>query len=126
MMQFSWAPWRVLTKEELQIVKDAADLHKSLNKELIALVRKSEIDGEPILRNLEYNYPNQGYEKIVNEFMVGEYILVAPVITPKTYEREVILPAGTWKESDGTVYEGNKTYTLPCPLNKILWFRKVK
>ena len=126
MMQFSWAPWRVLTKEELQIVKDAADLHKSLNKEFIALVRKSEIDGEPILRNLEYNYPNQGYEKIVNEFMVGEDILVAPVITPKTYEREVILPAGTWKESDGTVYEGNKTYTLPCPLNKILWFRKVK
>ena len=126
MMQFSWAPWRILNKEELEIIKDASNLHRSLSDEIIALVRKSEIDGEPIMRNLEYNYPNQGYELIVDEFMVGEDILVAPVIKPKTYERTVIFPKGSWKDADNNIYEGNKTYTLPCPINKVLWFRKNK
>jgi alpha-glucosidase (family GH31 glycosyl hydrolase) len=116
----------ILNKEELEIIKDASNLHRSLSDEIIALVRKSEIDGEPIMRNLEYNYPNQGYELIVDEFMVGEDILVAPVIKPKTYERTVIFPKGSWKDADNNIYEGNKTYTLSCPINKVLWFRKNK
>ena len=125
MMQFSWAPWRVLDKNDLQTVRNATDLHKSLSKEIISLVRKSEVNGEPIIRNLEYNYPNQGYAEILDEFMLGEDILIAPIVTPKTYERKVVFPKGTWQDTDCNVYNGNNTLTLPCPLDKILWFRKI-
>ena len=36
--------------------------------------------GEPILRALEYNYPNQGFAEVKDVFMLGEDILVAPII----------------------------------------------
>lgn len=45
-------------------------------------------------RNLEYNDPHQGYLFIVDEFMVGEDILVAPMMTKGTRECKVPFPAG--------------------------------
>lgn len=34
---------------------------------------------------------------VVDEFSVGEELIVAPVIHEATTEREVYLPAGVWK-----------------------------
>jgi hypothetical protein len=50
--------------------------------EICALVREAEKTGEPILRALEYNAPHQGLAWIKDEFMLGEDILAAPVVTP--------------------------------------------
>jgi alpha-glucosidase len=77
MMQFSWAPWRVLSPEAQAMVKAAADLHRRMAGEILALVRDAEVRGEPIVRSLEYNDPHKGYEHIMDEFMLGEDILVA-------------------------------------------------
>ncbi|MBQ9782131.1 MAG: glycoside hydrolase [Clostridia bacterium] len=126
MMQFSWAPWRVLNKENLELVKKAYKLHLSMANEIYSIVEKSFTTGEPILRAIEYNYPNQGYEKIMDEFMIGEDILVAPVSTPNTYSKDVVIPNGKWKSSFGIVYEGGKTYHIETPLSDLLWFRKIK
>ncbi len=124
MMQFSWAPWRVLSKEGLRLVVEAAQLHKRLAPEIMELVRKSETDGEPILRNLEYNYPGQGYEYIKDEFMLGENILVCPVVTKGTFEKDLIFPEGTWIAEDGTEYSGAETHRVETPLSKLVWFRR--
>ena len=125
MMQFSWAPWRVLGEKALNLLKEASQLHLSLSDELMELIRDAEVNGEPILRNLEYNCPHHGYELIQDEFMLGENILVAPVVTPNTYEREVSFPDGVWQDSDGNVYEGLRSYSLKAPIEKILYFRRV-
>ena len=125
MMQFSWAPWRVLGEKALNLLKEASQLHLSLSDELMELIRDAEVNGEPILRNLEYNCPHHGYELIQDEFMLGENILVAPVVTPNTYEREVSFPDGIWQDSDGNVYEGLRSYSLKAPIEKILYFRRV-
>lgn len=125
MMQFSWAPWRVLSKENFEYVKKSAKLHKEMADEIYTLVKKSYVSGEPIVRALEYNYPNQGYEKIQDQYMVGEDILVAPVTTPKTYSKNVVIPKGIWKAYDGTIYEGGKTVCMETPLHSLVWFRKI-
>ena len=124
MMQFSWAPWRVLSEKALRIVQEAAQLHKRLAPEIQAMVNESEKSGEPILRCLEYNDPGKGYEKIMDEFMLGEDILVAPVITEKNYSRDVVFPAGVWVDEEGNSFEGNRTYHLDAPIEKLLWFRR--
>ncbi len=124
MMQFSWAPWRVLSKKSLGLIKEANRIHCELSDEIISLVRKSEVSGEPIIRNLEYDSPHMGFERIIDEFLLGEDILVAPVVTPKTYEREVIFPIGEWTDNAGNVYQGGEKYTLACPIEKVLWFRR--
>ncbi len=124
MMQFSLAPWRLLSGENLAIVKIAADIHRKFADRILSLVRESEISGEPILRNLEYNYPDCGYEFIKDQFMLGEDILVCPVVTPETYEKDVVIPNGIWVDEDGKEYDGGKTYRVSTPLDKLKYFTK--
>lgn len=124
MMQFSWAPWQAVSEENMGYCLEAAKLHKRMSDEIIRLVEEAEMTGEPILRSLEYNDPHKGYADIVDQFMLGEDILVAPVITKSTFEREVAFPAGEWVDEDGNVYEGNTRAVLPSPINKLLWFRR--
>lgn len=73
---------------------EAARLHSSMSKEILALVESAEETGEPIIRCLEYNDPMQGYEEINDEFMLGEDILVAPVMEKGAEERTVVFPEG--------------------------------
>lgn len=126
MMQFSWAPWKVLSEKNLKYVVDAAKLHKKMSKKIMDVISDSEISGEPVIRNLEYNDPGQGYSGIVDEFMVGINILVAPVVDKNTYERRVVFPEGLWRDSDGNEYKGRRVYTLSSPIDKLLWFERVQ
>ena len=126
MMQFSWAPWKVLDSEHLEIMVKMAELHEKMSDEIISLVRKAEKSGEPIIRSLEYNFPAMGYGKIIDEFMLGEDILVAPVVTPETYKRNVVFPEGEWIDENGVTYTGNSTQMLDAPLDTLLWFRRKK
>ena len=57
--------------------------------------------------------------------MLGEDILVAPVVTKGTFERRVVFPAGRWQDADGNQYEGGTSVVLASPLDKLLWFRRV-
>ena len=124
MMQFSWAPWKALDEKHWEMVKAAADLHDEMAPEIIEMVKSAEVNGEPILRNLEYNFPGCGYATIQDEFMLGESILAAPVVTPDTYERDVVFPEGNWQDQEGNVYSGPQTIKINAPIEKLLWFRK--
>ncbi len=126
MMQFSWAPWRVLSKENFEIVKDVYKLHQSVVDDIMKEIENCEKTGEPIVRTLEYADPHQGFETIKDEFLFGNDILSCPVVTPNTYEREVVFPKGKWQDNEGNVFEGRTTVTLPAPIDKLLWFRRVK
>ena len=126
MMQFSWAPWEDLSPKNVALCLDAANLHSAMSDEILQLVDEATLSGEPILRCLEYNDPHQGYELIEDEFMLGEDILVAPVVTKGTFRRKVTFPAGQWQDQEGTVYDGHTMQLLNAPLEKLLWFRRVK
>lgn len=125
MMQFSWAPWRALSKESLEIVKKAAALHRDLAEEICALVEKSELSGEPIMRAMDYEFPGCGYETVCDQFMFGAEILVAPVVKQGETVKNVILPKGNWKGCDGNLYEGGRTLEFAAPIDVIPYFRKV-
>lgn len=124
MMQFSWAPWRVLSQKNLAAVRAAAQLHCRMAPYILELVRNSEQSAEPIVRALEYVDPGQGYADMTDEFLLGDDILVAPVVTPGTRARVVTFPAGQWQDEQGNLYEGRTTQTLPAPLEKLLWFTR--
>ncbi len=124
MMQFSWAPWRVLSKESFEIVREAARLHSKLAPELVAIIRECAMTGEPIMRTLEYQYPHCGYESITDEFLCGDDILVCPVVTKGTLEREIVFPAGEWIDMEGNRYPAGRR-VVPTPLESLTWFRRV-
>jgi len=123
MMQFSVAPWRVLDQEHLEAVKEAVAIRQRFVPEIIRLAEISAKSGETIVRNLEFNFPEQGFEECKDQFMLGENILVAPILEKGNY-REVSFPKGTWKDKNGTVINGPVKKQFHVPLNELLWFRK--
>lgn len=124
MMQFSLMPWKHLSKESFDIVFDAYKLHIAFAERIVKEVEKAEKTGEPILRNLEYNCPNNGYATVTDEFMIGEDILVCPVSDKGVRQKEIVFPCGTWVDPDGNTYCGNSKIMLETPLEKLLWFER--
>ena len=124
MMQFSWAPWRMLDKKHAELCREAAGLHKKFAPYIIEEVKKSALSGEPIVRFMEYEYPNMGYEGINDQFMLGSDILVAPVVVKGQFKRKVVLPRGKWKYLGDTEYEGGKDVLVDSPLEILPYFIK--
>jgi len=125
MMQFSVAPWRVLDEEHHNAVKKAVEMRQKFVPVIMSLAEKAAVTGEPIIRHLEYVFPNQGFENCKDQFMLGNDILVAPVVS-KVNSRKVSFPKGEWMGSDGKKYKGGKVVEFKVLLDELLWFRKVK
>lgn len=126
MMQFSAAPWRVLSKEYNECSRQAALLHKNMGLEILEIAKESARKGEPIIRPMAYEFPNGKYENVKDQFMLGKEILVAPVLEKGARKREVIFPQGQWQDEDGSIAEGPGSFTIDAPIYKLPWFRKLK
>lgn len=122
MMQFSMAPWRVLDDKHLQAVKSAVSLRQTrFETEIVRLAKIGAHTGEPIVRHMEYVFPNQGLSEIKDQFMLGDSILVAP-ITHKENRRSVSLPAGKWLSDEGKVFNGPMVLNIDVPIERFPYF----
>ncbi len=122
MMQFSVAPWRILSKENEEICSHYARLHKQFGDYILQLAREASVSGEPIVRLMEYEFPNQGFAGCTDQFMLGDTYLVAPMIT-KGNKRSVSLPKGDWCDEQGKKYKGGETYSIDVPIERLPYFR---
>jgi alpha-glucosidase (family GH31 glycosyl hydrolase) len=125
MMQFSVAPWRILSKENLEICNEMADLHKKMGDEILRLAKESSVSGEPIVRNLEYVFPHEGYSEIKDQFMLGNDILVAPVLEKNSYSREIVFPSGNWMGDDAIIISGPSKIEVEVPIHRLPWYRRI-
>lgn len=85
--------------------------------------------GQPLVRPLDFDKSAGGaYDNIVDEYMWGSEVLVAPVLTEGTVSRNVVLPAGSkWVDfyDASKVYEGGTVLkNYPAPLSRIPLFVK--
>lgn len=124
MMQFSAAPWRILDSEHANLCLEAARLHSQMGPQIWELAQACAHSGEPMLRSLEYQFPGQGYETITDQFLLGENIMVAPVLQSGQRTRQVAIPPGTWIDVENTSHSGPQIKELSAPLHRLLWFRK--
>lgn len=122
MMQFSVAPWRILDSANLEAVKDAVKLRQQMMPQIMEIMRNSAKTGAPALRPLSYNFPGKGYANIKDEFMMGDDILVAPVVTENDV-RTLVLPPGDWYYQNKK-WKGGKTYQIKVALNELPVFLK--
>jgi alpha-glucosidase (family GH31 glycosyl hydrolase) len=123
MMQFSVAPWRVLDSVHFKAVKKAVQLRDSKIQLIMRLVKEAAASGEPVIRHMEYDFPNQGYSSINDQFMVGNELLVAPMVN-KGNTRTVVLPKGRWKADDNKIYKGPARITIDVPLDRLPYFQR--
>jgi alpha-glucosidase (family GH31 glycosyl hydrolase) len=122
MMQFSAAPWRVLDSTRLALVHDAVRVRGRFTRYIVSLARESARTGEPIVRSLEYAFPHRGYEQVRDEFMLGDRVLVAPVLTRGAMKRTVQIPPGRWRAWNGVRVSGPRTIELAAPLGVLPYF----
>lgn len=125
MMQFSVAPWRVLDKEHLEAVKISVQIREKFKSYILELAQKAAKTGEPIMKPMEFNYPNQRYATVVDQFLLGDNVLVAPVLEKGAKTRKVAVPEGKWKYVDGQIFKGPKTVEVKVTLNDLPYFEKV-
>ena len=125
MMQISASPWRVLSDEHQRLFSAVAALRQKFAPRFVALAKESARTGEPIMRNLEYCFPGEGYAGINDEFMMGDRLLVAPVLEKGAASREVVLPPGKWKADDGQVHVGPAVVDVATPLSRLPHFEKM-
>merc|ERR1712032_1683933 len=78
MMQFSLAPWKMLDAEHLKHCIVASKLRAQLATYIFELAIHASKTGEPIIRHMEYVFPGAGYERVMDQFMLGDDVLVAP------------------------------------------------
>lgn len=95
---------------------------------LYTLFYQHEKTGEPVLRPLWYEYPNDVKTYLRDdEYLVGKDLLIAPVLWEGRNIREVYFPDGDdWCDWEtGEVFKGGTTHWLSAPLEKLLVYGRV-
>ncbi|XP_021930514.1 uncharacterized family 31 glucosidase KIAA1161 isoform X2 [Zootermopsis nevadensis] len=101
---------------------------KTVNPLLEKYVQDALKFGIPIIRPLWLLDPGDPIcHLVMDEFSVGEELIVAPVLYPQTYEREVYLPTGVWKDGiDGSLRKGSRwLHNYGVPEDKVAHFIKM-
>ncbi len=122
MMQFSVAPWRILDDQHLKVCKKAVKLRQEHIDTIVELIKQSAITGEPVVRYMEYVFPHKGYENIKDQFMLGNEILVAPVLEKGIKSRDIVIPEGHWFGYDGRKIIGPQRLTVKVNLNDLPFY----
>ncbi|XP_067012522.2 myogenesis-regulating glycosidase [Anabrus simplex] len=129
-IQFSFVPWN-FDEETIQTTKKLSELHANYTDKIIAAMQKSVEDGSPVNPPVWWIDPeNTEAQAIDDEFLLGEDLLVAPVIKEGAVSRDIYLPAGTWKDElrpDQPLIEGRTWLRdYPVALDELPYFTKVK
>ncbi|XP_061754542.1 myogenesis-regulating glycosidase-like isoform X3 [Nerophis ophidion] len=124
-MQFSIPPWDY-DQEVVEIALKFTKLHETLVAprvlELASEVLKT---GDPIIRPLWWiaNDDEVAY-KIDSQFLIGDDLMVAPVLEPGKQERDIYLPAGRWRSYKGEHFVKGPTFLTdyPVDLDEVAYF----
>ncbi len=120
MMQFSISPKRVLSAESYEKVCTLVDIRNKYLDKIIQLAENASRTGEPVMRLMEYVFPGCGYEKVTDQFLLGEDILVAPILEKGAISRKVYIPEGVWKTTDGITYVGPVVAEIEAKLDEVI------
>lgn len=80
--------------------------------------------GTPLWRPMWLEFPTDArFDNEMTQFMLGDRVLVAPVMDQGARSRSVALPAGCWAyQVNGQQYQGGGTVVVNAPLEKLPYF----
>ncbi len=95
-----------------------ARIHQALLPEWQALADEAEATSAPMVRALVLHYPDDPQARTISDqFMLGQSLLIAPVVEEGATEREVYLPEGQWFHVfTGESFQGPMTMTVEAPI----------
>lgn len=128
-MQFSYVPWQ-FDEETVEICRRYVQLHDEyISPLIIKWGRWSVQTGEPIIRPLWWLDPKDPKTyKESTSFLIGDDVLVAPVVEEGARVRDIYLPAGTWLDmlSKDTIYGPTTLRGYKVSLSDTPYFENIK
>jgi alpha-glucosidase len=116
-------PWR-FGKYYEDIIRKYLKLRYELLPFLYTTLEEAHRTGVPVFRPLLLNYQNDSNTyNLDDQFMIGEDLLVAPILKPDITQRLVYLPAGTWYDYwTNKKHAGGTTISVEAPLETVPMF----
>ena len=92
-----------------------------LHMQLVPYLQAVLDDGRPIMRPVALEFPELDWAwTTTDQYLLGDRILVAPVLDEGATSREVRLPPGRWYPlMGGPAVEGGQTITVDAPITEI-------
>ena len=104
--------------ETLNHIGKYTGIHRRLKPYIKSLVEETVTNGTPVMRPLFYHYDEKPAYVETSEYLLGEDLLVAPVLEEKAVTRKVYLPEDKWiNVYTNEEYEGG-TYEVDAPIGK--------
>ncbi len=120
--QYPWSFGNAVEK----IVRESLDLRYKLLPYLYAKFWDAHETGAPIQRPLIYDFQHDPTARETDDqYLLGDALLVAPVMKPGQTARSVYLPKGTWYDWYSSQRHGGELYvTAHAPLDRIPLFAR--
>ncbi|MFD1017817.1 glycoside hydrolase family 31 protein [Thalassobacillus hwangdonensis] len=113
-------PWQFGEKYEA-IMKDFIQLRYKWMPQLYSLFQQASEKGLPVMRPLLMEYPDDPKTYQLNDqFMVGDNVVIAPILAPGITDRAVYLPEGEWVDYfSGKVLEGKRAHLVHAEIDEL-------
>ncbi|MDE3838182.1 alpha-glucosidase [Bacillus methanolicus] len=118
-------PWSFGEKYE-KVIKKYIQLRYQWLPHFYSLFVEAHYTGTPVMRPLMMEYPkDENTYNLSDQFMVGDNVIIAPIMQPTVQHRAVYLPEGNWVDYwTEEVYKGGKHHLVNADLNKLPIFVK--
>jgi alpha-glucosidase len=118
-------PWSFGKKYE-EIIKKYIELRYQWLPQLYTLFAEAYRSGMPVMRPLMLEYPNdKNTQNLNDQFMIGDNVIVAPIMQPSVVHRVAYLPEGDWVDYwTDEVFAGGKHHQVKAPLEVLPIFIK--
>ncbi|XP_035829387.1 myogenesis-regulating glycosidase [Aplysia californica] len=117
-VQFSVVPW-VYDDEVVTITKKCLAIREQYVSRILQLAQECVETGNPIIRPLWWVAPLDEQALVTgDEFLVGDDLLVAPIVVEGARKRDIYLPKGQWRDMlrkeaiDGPVFLRDYTVAI--------------
>lgn len=112
--------------QTIKFFKRYAQIHASLFPYLKTMSKKASTTGIPVMRPLALQFWEEDVWTIKDAYMLGDDILVSPVVQKDQTQKSVYLPEGRWApiEQDGDYLLGKQSYLIDTPLDHIPVFAR--
>ncbi|NVB78077.1 MAG: glycoside hydrolase family 31 protein, partial [Kofleriaceae bacterium] len=118
-MPWEFTPENGRTTASLDIYRRYARLHMRLFPYAWSYAFDMANTGRPLVRPFGLAFPALDQHP-ADQYMFGDFLLVAPVITAGATSREVTFPPGTWIDWwTGDVHDGGTTQSVDAPLDTL-------
>ncbi|XP_054754945.1 myogenesis-regulating glycosidase-like [Lytechinus pictus] len=111
-----------------RIIKKWVDFHQdNIAQRVLDLAQEFSQKGDPVIRPLWWSAPTDPVALRINsEFLVGDDLLVAPILDEGTTKRHVYLPAGTWLDESNQQLSGEQWLSdVSVLLDDVAYYRRV-